>query len=59
MVDCWTNFAKYGDPNGKDGGEWTPYTKEKPEFMVFDANETDDVSAMTDSPEFLGGGFPR
>lgn len=59
MVDCWTNFAKYGDPNGKDGGEWTPYTKATPEFMVFDADDTDDISGMTDSPEFLGGGFPR
>ena len=59
MVDYYTNFAKYGDPNGKDGSKWTPYTKETPEFMVFDANETEDISAMTDSPKFLGGGFPR
>ena len=59
MVDYWTNFAKYGNPNGKDGGKWTPYTKETPEFMVFDANENEDISAMTDSPKYLGGGFPR
>jgi len=59
QVDCWTNFAKYGDPNGKDGGKWTPYTKETPEFMVFDANETENISAMTENPKYLGGGFPR
>jgi para-nitrobenzyl esterase len=43
----WTNFAKYGDPNGPDGGEWTPYTAEKPEFMVFKLDEADaEASAM-------------
>ena len=31
MMDFWTNFAKYGNPNG-DGvdGEWKPYSKENP-----------------------------
>jgi para-nitrobenzyl esterase len=24
IVDYWTNFAKYGNPNGKDDGLWTP-----------------------------------
>ncbi len=43
----WTNFAKYGDPNGPDGGEWTPYTADKPEFMVFKLDEADvEASAM-------------
>ena len=43
----WTNFAKYGDPNGPEGGEWTPYTAEKPEFMVFKLDEADaEASAM-------------
>ena len=23
MITAWTNFAKYSDPNGPDGGEWT------------------------------------
>ncbi|MBQ9174748.1 MAG: carboxylesterase family protein [Bacteroidales bacterium] len=22
MVTCWTNFCKYGDPNGENGGNW-------------------------------------
>ena len=43
----WTNFAKYGDPNGPEGGEWTPYTAEEPEFMVFKLDEADvEASAM-------------
>lgn len=34
VIDYWTNFAKYGNPNGflKDGekGEWLPSTRENP-----------------------------
>src|SRR5690606_32040764 len=36
IVDYWTNFAKYGDPNGEGGGDWTPYTAENPQWMLFD-----------------------
>ena len=54
MVDYWTNFAKFGDPNGKDGGFWTPYTAVTPKFMVFDVNGNKDGCAMTDKPEFKG-----
>ena len=59
MVDYWTNFAKYGDPSGKDGGEWTAYTAESPKFMVLDAGEESASCEMTATPKFLGGGFPR
>ncbi|MBQ2127806.1 MAG: carboxylesterase family protein, partial [Prevotella sp.] len=40
MLTAWTNFAKYGDPNGAEEGEWTPCTAESPQFMLFqlDAN---------------------
>ena len=49
MITAWTNFAKYGDPNGPDGGEWAPYTKENPKFMVFKLDENDaEASAMGD-----------
>ncbi|MBO7366533.1 MAG: carboxylesterase family protein [Bacteroidales bacterium] len=41
MIGAWTNFAKYGDPNGPDGGVWKPYTKENPEFMIFKLDEND------------------
>ncbi len=35
MVDCWTNFVRYGDPNGKSGKGWKPYTKSTPNFKIF------------------------
>lgn len=41
MLTAWTNFAKYGDPNGLEGGEWTPYTKENPKFMLFKLDDKD------------------
>ncbi len=57
IVDCWTNFAKSGDPNGRDGGAWTPYTAAVPQFMVFDANENNALFTMTDTPEYKGSKF--
>ncbi len=49
MLTAWTNFAKYGDPNGQNTGKWTPYTKENPKFMVFKLDETEkENSAMGD-----------
>ena len=48
-ITCWANFAKYGDPNGPDGGDWTPYTKETPKFMIFKLDEADaEASGMGD-----------
>ena len=41
MLTAWTNFCKYGDPNGPDGGEWAPCTKDNPNFMVFKLDEND------------------
>jgi len=43
MLTAWTNFAKYSDPNGPDGGVWTPCTKEDGNFMLFklDANDAE------------------
>jgi para-nitrobenzyl esterase len=38
MIDYWTNFAKSGDPNGKDKESWSPYTKLNQKFMVFKLN---------------------
>lgn len=36
MMDCWTNFVKYGNPNG-DGvdGEWKPCTQADPYVQLF------------------------
>ena len=53
-VDYWTNFAKFGNPNGKDAVTWTPYTTESPKFMVFDVNGDKASCTMTDDPKYLG-----
>lgn len=48
-ITYWANFAKYGDPNGPDGGEWTPYTQANPKFMVFKLDQNDaEASSMGD-----------
>jgi para-nitrobenzyl esterase len=54
MVDYYTNFAKYGNPNGKAAGDWTPYTADSPKFMILDADAEKAICAMSDSPKFLG-----
>lgn len=38
MQTAWINFAKYGDPNGKGGGNlnWKPYTTTDRNTMLFD-----------------------
>lgn len=35
MVEAWTNFAKYSNPNGESKEVWSPCTKENPQFMIF------------------------
>lgn len=35
MSTYWTNFAKYGDPNGKGMPEWPVYTNDKRTVMYF------------------------
>ncbi len=46
MVSCWTNFAKYGDPNGKGVENWKPYTKENSQFMLFETEGKTNTSLM-------------
>lgn len=46
MVDCWTNFAKYGNPNGMADGAWSQYTKENTQFMLFSTDDNSNTSAM-------------
>jgi para-nitrobenzyl esterase len=46
MVNYWSNFAKYGNPNGKGEETWKPFTAANPKFMVFDADAVSDLSAM-------------
>ena len=56
MLTAWTNFCKYGDPNGKDGCEWEPCTKENPNFMIFkldkDNNEASELGAPITSLDY-------
>jgi len=33
MVTYWTNFAKYGDPNGKGIAKWPAFSDAHPEYM--------------------------
>jgi Carboxylesterase type B len=35
MATYWTNFAKYGNPNGKGVPEWPSFSDEKPVVMHF------------------------
>lgn len=57
IVDYWTNFAKYGDPNGKEKGIWTPYTKTSPKFMILDAKGDKKDLKMSETPVFFGSPF--
>ena len=36
MVDYWTNFTTYGNPNGKTYSEWKPYTKDSKYVEILD-----------------------
>ena len=35
MATYWTNFAKYGDPNGNDLPEWEAFSDANPKVMYF------------------------
>jgi len=35
MATYWTNFAKYGDPNGKGVPNWPTFSDKKPVVMYF------------------------
>jgi len=35
MATYWTNFAKYGDPNGKNMPAWPAFSDRHPELMYF------------------------
>lgn len=45
MLTAWSNFAKYGDPNGAEGGDWKPYRADDGQFMVFRLNENDEEAS--------------
>lgn len=41
MVDYWTNFCKFGNPNGETEGEWQKSTKENPFCMTLTVKEAE------------------
>jgi para-nitrobenzyl esterase len=45
MISYWTAFAACGNPNGPKGGDWTPLTRENPQYMVFCLDENDAVAS--------------
>ena len=51
MLTAWSNFAKYGDPNGKDGGDWKPVTAAQKDFMVFCLDENDAEASFLGAPK--------
>ena len=51
MLTAWTNFAKYSDPNGPEGGVWQPCTAENPSFMVFKLDDNDAEASVFGEPE--------
>jgi para-nitrobenzyl esterase len=50
MVEKWTNFVKFGDPNGKGKEIWTPYTEEKQQFMIFKLGASGDAQPVMGLP---------
>jgi para-nitrobenzyl esterase len=59
MADFWTNFAKFGNPNGKGEGVWKPYTPQNPQFLVLDADANKAQLMMTTSPKYRGNAMRR
>jgi para-nitrobenzyl esterase len=51
MLTAWSNFAKYSDPNGKDGGDWKPVTAAQKNFMVFCLDENDAEASFLGEPK--------
>jgi para-nitrobenzyl esterase len=57
IVDYWTNFAKYGNPNGKGEGIWTAYSPAAPKLLILDVDGDKAACTMTDSPVYKGSPF--
>jgi para-nitrobenzyl esterase len=57
MVGFWTNFAKYGNPNGTGEALWTAYSPAAPKLMVLDVRGDTAACTMTDSPKYKGSPF--
>lgn len=38
VMDCWTNFAKRGNPNGRNSQRWQPFTLANPFVYIFNVD---------------------
>jgi para-nitrobenzyl esterase len=45
MMDCWLSFARSGNPNNLNAGDWVPYDPERRATMVFDTK-----TSLEDAP---------
>ena len=45
MITYWTNFVKFGNPNGEGEQVWTPCTRENPQAMIFRLDENEKVAS--------------
>ena len=50
MLTYWSNFAKYSNPNGPDGGDWKPFTTENKQYMRFQLNEQEAEASSLGEP---------
>jgi para-nitrobenzyl esterase len=60
MVEYWTNFAKYGNPNGKDGSQpfWPEFDPSVPSVMYFGVEDKDPIQLpVLDKIRFWDGFF--
>ena len=57
MVTYWTNFARFGNPNGAQKGPWTPYSAQEAKVMELNVMGDEAACAMTGSPRYRGSTF--
>ena len=50
MLTAWSNFAKYSDPEGPNGGDWKPLTENNRLFMIFKLDENDKENSGLGNP---------
>lgn len=50
MLTAWSNFCKYGNPNGTDDGEWQPFTSANKNFMLFKLDENEAENSCMGTP---------
>lgn len=50
MLTAWSNFCKYGNPNGTEDGEWQPFTSANKNFMLFKLDENEAENSCMGTP---------